>query len=54
MRGNDFRPSRSDRISWTLAAVCMAGACDLMAMTAMIDVGAAAHDAFCAEHGWAV
>lgn len=54
MTKSDNTPGRADRIAWTFAAVCMAAACYLMAMNGMIDLGAAAHDAFCPDHGWAV
>lgn len=47
----DNRPGLADRVGWTIAAIAMAGACSLMAMNWMVDLGAAAHDAFCPEHG---
>lgn len=47
----DNRPGPADRTSWTFAAIALAAACFLMAMNGMVDLGAAAHDAFCPEHG---
>ncbi|WP_428152469.1 hypothetical protein [Brevundimonas sp.] len=53
MTESDNTPGRADRIAWIIAALCMAATCYLMAMNGMIDLGAAAHDAFCPDHGWA-
>ena len=54
MTESDNRLSQVDRVTWILAAICMAAACYLTAMSGMIDLGAAHHDAFCPDHGWAV
>ena len=54
MTESDNTPSRADRITWTLAALSLAAWLVVMAINGMIDLGAAAHDAFCPEHGWAV
>ena len=54
MTRSDNTPGRADRITWTVAAICVAAACYVTAMNGMIDMGAAAHDAFCPDHGWAV
>jgi hypothetical protein len=54
MTKTDTRPSRADQIAWAMAATFMALAAYLMAMTWMIDLGAAAHDAFCTDPGVAV
>ena len=50
----DKTPSRASRMGWAIAALFAAGACYLTAMTWMVDLGAAHHDAFCPEHGWSV
>jgi hypothetical protein len=54
MTRSETAPNRADRITWTVTALCLAGWCVIVAMNGMIDLGAAAHDAFCPEHGWAV
>lgn len=54
MTKTDTRPGRADQIAWAMAATFMALAACLTAMNWMIDLGAAAHDAFCADHGRAV
>lgn len=54
MTRSDRMPGRADRIGWAITIVCLLGTGYLMAMSGMMDAGAAAHDAFCPEHGWAV
>lgn len=54
MTRNDNTPGRADLIAWSITIVCLALMGLAMAANGMIDAGAAAHDAFCPEHGWAV
>lgn len=54
MAKTDFMPDRTDRITWTVTAFCIAGLLVLMALNGMMELGEVAHDAFCADHGWAV
>lgn len=54
MTKTENSPSRADKMAWGMAGIFMAMAAYLTAMTWMIDLGAAAHDAFCGDHGWTV
>ncbi|WP_269514228.1 hypothetical protein [Brevundimonas subvibrioides] len=54
MTGNDTTPGKADRVTWTVTTICVAAMLVLMALNGMIELGSAAHDAFCPEHGWAV
>ena len=47
-------PGHADRLAWTAAALCVAGLLVTMAINGMVELGEVAHDAFCADHGWAV
>lgn len=44
----------ADSVLWAVTLLALCAMTYLMAMNAMVDLGAAAHDAFCTEHGWAV
>ena len=46
--------SPTDRAAWITFAVVMAAFAYLSLATGAIHLGEMAHDAFCAEHGWAV
>ena len=43
-----------DTVRWIVTILALCVMIYLMAASAMIELGAAAHDAFCPEHGWAV
>jgi len=54
MTKSSGKHSSADTVLWTLTILSLSAMLYLMALNGMIDLGAAAHDAFCAEHGWAV
>ena len=43
-----------DTVLWIVTILAQFVMIYFMAASAMIELGAAAHDAFCPEHGWAV
>ncbi len=49
-----WMPDRTDRITWSITAVCVAAMLLAMAVNGMVGLGEVAHDAFCPDHGWAV
>ena len=54
MMKNDFMPGGTGRITWRVTAVCVAAMLAMMAVNGTVEIGEAAHDAFCPDHGWAV
>ena len=54
MRKSAKAMSTGDQVAWGLTAGCLLLTGLLTLMTYAMDLGAASHDAFCPEHGWAV